>query len=384
MIPSSYSFMHKTKVFYGALALEQIPPELDQIPARNPLVITEPKTEKKAVRALAGAFARTSAPITVFDQTPEIVDETAVMEIADIYRKTGCNSILALGGASVIDTAKAVALVLTGKDLAAASGDDNIAGLLPPFFAIPTMAQEKASLTMTLKVGAGTGAHEFASSLLMPRAVFIDSRVMASATGKEVAKSGLAALYRILDAATGPQRNPVSTTFAACALEMLSQNLLKAVRVNSKKLSAVLTAAAMLSEIAASNTTQGVGVALSRALGAAGKVSDDLAGAALVPGLIKLRMKGAEDALSRLLLAMAGPEKYASTPADQRPRAALEAVETLMLKVQASAGLKLTAASLGLTSGMDEIAQAVAADAETLGPETVNKAQVMEILAAAG
>ena len=383
MIPASYSFMHKTKVFYGALALEQIPPELDQIPARTPLVITEPKTEKKAVRALAGAFARTSAPITVFDQTPDLVEEPAIREIADIYRKTGCNSILALGGASVIDTAKAVAVAVTGRDLAAASKENNIAGPLPPFFAIPTMAQEKASLTMTVKVGAGTGAHEFTSPLLMPRAVFIDSRVMVSATGKEVAKSGLAALYRIVDAATGPQQNPVSATFAACALEMLSANLLKAVRVNSKKLSAVLTAAGMLSEIAASNTTQGVGVALSRAVGAACKESEDLAGAALVTGLIKLRMKGAEDALSRLLLAMAGPEKYAATPADQRPRAALEAVETLMLKVQASAGLKLTLASLGLTSGRDEIAQAVAADTETLGPETVNQAQVMEILAAA-
>ncbi|MDY6831750.1 MAG: iron-containing alcohol dehydrogenase [Thermodesulfobacteriota bacterium] len=383
MIPASYSFMHKTKVFYGALALEQIPPELDQIPARTPLVITEPKTEKKAIRALAGAFARTAAPITVFDQTPDLVEETAIREIADIYKKTGCNSILALGGASVIDTAKAVAVVVTGKELAAASGDDNIAGPLPPFFAIPTMAQETASLIGRLKVRTGTGTLEFASSLLMPRGVFIDSRVMASATGKEVAKSGLAALYRIVDAATGPQQNPVSTTFAACALEMLSANLLKAVRLNSKKQSAILTAAAMLSEIAASNTTQGVGLALSRAVGAAGKVSEDLAGAALVPGLIKLRMKGAGDALSRLLLAMEGPEKYAATAADQRPRAALEALETLMLKVQASAGLKLTAASLGLATGRDEIAKAVAADTDTLGPETVSQAQVAEILAAA-
>jgi len=382
-MPSSYSFMHKTKVFYGALALEQIPPELDQIPARNLLVITGEKTEKSAIRALAGAFARTAAPITVFDHAPDTVEETAVNEIADIFKKTGCNSILALGNAAVVDTARAVAVALANNGLAGVTGDNKIAGPLPPFYAIPTMAQEKASLTMTLKVGTGAGAHEFTSPLLMPRAVFIDSRVMAPASGKEVAKSGLAALYRIVEAATGPQQNPVSTTFAACALEMLAQNLPKAVRINSKKLSAVLTAAGMLSEIAASNTTQGVGLALSKAVGAAGNIPEDLAGAALLPGLIKLRAKSAEDTLSRLLLALAGPEKYAATPAAGRPQAALDAIVELMLKVKASGGLKLTLASLGLTSGLDQIAQAVAADADTLGPESVTQAQVMEILAAA-
>ncbi|MFZ5562579.1 MAG: iron-containing alcohol dehydrogenase [Thermodesulfobacteriota bacterium] len=383
MIPASYSFMHKTKVFYGALALEQIPPELDQIPARIPLVIAGEKTEKRAIRALAGAFARTAAPITVFDHAPDTVEETTVNEIVDIYKKTGCNSILALGNASVIDTARAAAVVLAGNGLAGVTGENKIAGPLPPFFAIPTMAQEKPSLTMTLKVGTGTGAREMVSPLLMPRAVFVDSRAMASASGKDVAKSGLAALYRIVEAATGPQRNPVSTTFAACALEMLAQTLLKAVRVNSAKVSAVVTAAGVMSEIAASNTTQGAGPALSKAVGAACKVPADLAGAALIPGLIKLRAKGAEDSLSRLLLAMAGPEKYAATPAAGRAQAAIEAIENLILKVNASAGLKLTMASLGLASGVNEIAQAVAADTRTLGPETLTQAQVMEILAAA-
>jgi alcohol dehydrogenase class IV len=375
--------MHKTKVFYGALALEQLPPELDQVPARNPLVITDGQTEKSAIRALAGAFARTAAPITVFDHTPETVEEAVIKEIAGIYRETGCNSILALGGTAVMDTARGAAVALANKTLADVTGDNKITGPLPPFYAIPTMAQEKASLSMSLKVRAGAGVHEFISPLLMPRAVFIDARVMASASDKAVARSGLAALYRIVEAATGPQQNPVSTTFAACALEMLAENLLKAVRVNSKKLSAILTGAGVLSEIAASNTTEGAGTALARAVGSACKVSEELAGAVLLPGLIRLRMKSSPDALSRLLLAMVGPEKYAATPASGRPQAALEAVEKLMLKVKASAGLKLTLSSLGLPSGMEQIAQAVAADAKTLGPETVTQAQVLELLAAA-
>lgn len=383
MIPSAYSFVHKTKVFYGALALEQLPPELDQVPARHPLVITDSRTEKRAIRALAGAFARTAAPITVFDQTPDTVEEAAINEIVAIYRETGCNSILALGGTTVIDTAKGVAVALANNGLAGAAGDNKMTGHLPPLYAIPTMAQEKASLTMFLKVRSGAGTYEFISPLLMPRAVFIDSRVMSSASGKEVAKSGLAALYRIVEAATGPQRNPMSTTFAACALEMLAANLLKAVRVNSGKLSAALTGAAVLSEIAASNTTEGVGTALARAVGSACKVSDELAGAVLLPGLIKLRMKSAADALSRLLLAMVGPEKYAATPAPGRPQAALDAIVELMLKVKASGGLKLSLASLGMAAGQEQIAQAVAADAKALGAESTTQAQVLEILATA-
>ncbi|OQX62577.1 MAG: hypothetical protein B5M56_06030 [Desulfococcus sp. 4484_241] len=385
MIPSFYSFVHKSKVFYGTLSLEQIPGELSRIPATRPLVITDKKTEPGIIRALAGAFARMPDSLTVFDNVSLLVDEEGIKEIAEVYRESGCNSILALGGSRVIDMARgaAAAVTLGGDSLVSLAGKDKVEGPLPPLYAIPTMVQTRSALGMDLVLSSGSGSYRIVSPLLMPRGVFIDKRAMTFASGREVARGALASLFRAVEAATGPEGNPVSVAFSATSVRMLSENLPKAVTVNSKKVQAGATCACVFSEIAVSNTTSGVGLAVADAVHKVCGVPRDLAGAVILPGLLRLRAETAKDAMERLLLAAAGADEFSSTSSSGRVTAAVKVLCDMADNIARSGNMTLSLTSMGLPSGYEEIAKQVVDNAEALGNETVSYEQVLDILKSA-
>ena len=52
-------------------------------------------------------------PLTIFDGTPENPTQMAVEEAVAMYQEAGCDGVVALGGGSSMDLAKAVALAVT-------------------------------------------------------------------------------------------------------------------------------------------------------------------------------------------------------------------------------------------------------------------------------
>ncbi|MDY6822385.1 MAG: iron-containing alcohol dehydrogenase [Thermodesulfobacteriota bacterium] len=388
MIPSYYTFVHKSKLINGKLALEQIPPALDQVSARNPLLITDATTSRSMLKTVASAFARTANPITVYDRVPAAVDESVIREIADVYHETASNAILALGGNTVIDTAKGVNVAVSqpGVNFADIQGYDTISGPLRPFFAIPTMVQARACINMSMKVASGTQAYAMLSPMLMPSAAVVDPRMMLPGSRLAIAAGIAATLFRAVESATGPQQNPVSKAFAYCALDLLKDDLGKVLKNNGEgALLAGITSANVLADVALSNTTQGLGFAIARAVTGGGATPGDAAVGMMLPELMKYRIEnnGSVDTTARLLLALVGPDQYSETPADKRPEAALEAVGAFIRRIQKAGGKELTMAGMGVESRLDEIAGAVVDNTDRLGGETVSREQVMTILKSA-
>jgi len=99
---------------FGALAL--LPGELKRLGVTCPLVVTD-----RGV-ASAGLLARVLEAIgsgfnaQVWDGTPANPTEDAVMAAAQVYRDRGCDGLVAVGGGSSIDLAKAVGLIATHSE----------------------------------------------------------------------------------------------------------------------------------------------------------------------------------------------------------------------------------------------------------------------------
>src|SRR5690606_15951932 len=137
-----FEFFCPVKIVAGAAALEHVPYELASIGATKPLVITD-----KGVRAAglvdvvldALAHAGSATP-PVYDDVPPDSGTDIVAAIAQVYRSRGCDSLIALGGGSVIDTAKAVNILVSegGDDLRAYSGTGVVKRRLRPLFVMPT------------------------------------------------------------------------------------------------------------------------------------------------------------------------------------------------------------------------------------------------------
>lgn len=388
MIPSYYAFVHKSKLINGKLALEQIPHELDQVPARNPLVITDTYTSRAMVKSLVAAFSRTANPITIYDRVPATVDASVIRDIADVYHEAGCNALLAVGGNTVIDTAKGVNVAVShpGVDFNDIQGYDTVSGPLRPFLAIPTMVQTRAAINMSLKVNNGTDSCAILSPLLMPSAVVVDPRMMVACSRRDMAAGVAATIFRAVEAATGPQQNPVSKAFAYCALDLMREDVGKVLKNSKKgKLMANITSASVLADVALSNTTQGLGFAISQVVTASSNTPGDVAAGMILPALLRYRVadNGSDDTTARLLLALVGPDQYAATPAEKRSGAAIDAVASFVRRIQDAGGKDLTMNGMGIDSRFEDIAGAVTGDTDRLGGETVNREQVMTILKSA-
>ena len=93
------------------------------------------------VTELAVALGNEHAP-TIYDGTPENPTQAAVEEAAAMYREAGCDGVVAFGGGSSMDLAKAVALAVTHEgdllEYTAGLGGTAKIGPVAPLVAVPT------------------------------------------------------------------------------------------------------------------------------------------------------------------------------------------------------------------------------------------------------
>ena len=110
-----YEFFCPVKVIAGKAALEHIPYELTGLAAKRPMIVTD-----KGVRA-AGLLEPVIAAceesgleiVSIYDDVPPDSSTSVVKDIASVYRKEKCDSIIAVGGGSAIDTGKAVNILVS-------------------------------------------------------------------------------------------------------------------------------------------------------------------------------------------------------------------------------------------------------------------------------
>ncbi len=105
-----YDFFCPVKLLAGEQALEQLASELASLGARRPLLLTDKGVNATGLATLlANVLAEGELPVAaIWDEIPADSSTAVVERIAKRYRELDCDSLVALGGGSVIDTAKAV------------------------------------------------------------------------------------------------------------------------------------------------------------------------------------------------------------------------------------------------------------------------------------
>ncbi len=137
---STFSF--PTTILYGPGAVDTLPAELDARKMRRPLLVTDRGLARSGIAEKVQALAAAASIFSEVDPNPS---ERNVMDGLAFFKEHDCDSVVALGGGSVIDAAKAIRLKAT-HPLELAEYDDNIGGgakihaNLPPSIAIPTTA----------------------------------------------------------------------------------------------------------------------------------------------------------------------------------------------------------------------------------------------------
>jgi alcohol dehydrogenase class IV len=196
------------------------------------LMVTDPGIEhtgwpEKIWKALAG---REIEAITFDDVEPNPRAST-VDRLADWAREEGASLVLAIGGGSVLDAAKAAAMLIpNGGSATDYEGRNRYEKAPLPFIAVPTTCGTGSEVTWVsvLTVEERQAKISVKGETMFPDWAIVDPELLRTLPGRLVAWTGADALTHALEATTSRVANPISDALAATAISLLLRYLRRA------------------------------------------------------------------------------------------------------------------------------------------------------------
>jgi 4-hydroxybutyrate dehydrogenase len=266
------------------------------------------------VAAVVGPLAR---PAAIFSEIHANPTEADVLAGLDRYRHKNCDGVVAIGGGSAIDAAKAIRLLvshpgrLADYDLTR-GGQDRIKASMPPMVAIPTTAGTgceagRGTLIQLPETGRKTIA---LSNYLLPSSAICDPELTRSLSPILTAGTGMDAFTHCVESYLSTTFHPMCDGIAVEGLRYISKGLETAVRDGSNV--EARTAMMMGALLGGISFHKGLGVvhSLSHALGSEGRVHHGTINAILLSHALRFNRDAAgprmADLAGRLGLGRAG------------------------------------------------------------------------------
>lgn len=224
-----------THIHIGADSLLQLKSECERIGILRPLIVSD-----KGVVA-TGIVERVTATLpgmscTLFDDTPSNPTEAMARRAADLYRDAGCDGLIAVGGGSSIDLAKAAAILATHpgelKTYATIEGGGpRITEAALPLIAVPTTAGTGSEVArgaiVILNDGRKLGFHSWN---LLPRSAICDPMLTLGLPPYLTAATGMDAIAHCVETFLSAAFNPPADGIALDGLERAWSSIEKATR----------------------------------------------------------------------------------------------------------------------------------------------------------
>ncbi|WP_421196318.1 iron-containing alcohol dehydrogenase [Aeromonas jandaei] len=331
-----YDFFCPVKLLAGEQALEQLASELASLGARRPLLLTDKGVNATGLATLlANVLAEGELPVAaIWDEIPADSSTAMVERIAKRYAELDCDSLVALGGGSVIDTAKAANILASmgGEHLLDYSGAGCLTRPLKPLAVVPTTAGTGSEVTLVavIKDEASGRKVPFTSPFLLPQLAVLDPRLTQGLPLNITAATAMDAMTHAIEAFIGTAKNPVSDALALMAVEKIANALPLILNdPQNKQLRLQLAEGSTLAGMAFSNSMVGLVHALGHSLGARCHLPHGLCMNLFLPTVLDYNRPEVDSELARLLLPLVGAERFAATPAHLRAEATITAIRTL-------------------------------------------------------
>lgn len=314
------AFIHRTpasRVVFGPGCIATLADELQPLRLRRPLVISGPRTAASALHEAVRA-ALHQQPCVWFNEVPVHSSVTVVAQLVALVHREGVDGIVAVGGGSASDTAKATALWLAeGGQL-----EDHASRFTPPdALFIPELRQPKlpivavpstasaAEVTPSLGVRTPDG-HKllFTDPQLAARLILIDPQANLCVPAPLMLATGMNGLAHCLEGLYSKVRTPVSAALALHGTALFFRAL-PAVAEAPQDIGARgdLLAAAHLSGQVLLNARTCLHHAICHALGAAAGIGHGDANAVLLPAAIAFNAEAAAPPLAAAARAIGMP-----------------------------------------------------------------------------
>lgn len=346
-------FYFPTQLFSGAGCIRQLPQFLSG-GLRILMVTDENLLRTEAAARILALIKSAGAAAVIFSDVMPNPELSMVYRAVSLCRSNEIGAVLSLGGGSVMDTGKAVAMLAAQPDPIARFAESGLKPACPsiPHYAVPTTCGTGAEASSVAVISYGNTKRGLWADSLFPTAAFADPELLASLPERILTETAMDALSHALESFIGKERQGILQALGLEAARMIFLSL-QAARAGDPEARANLCEAASMAGIAMGQSGTGMVHAMSDQLGEQFHLSHGAGIAVLLPHCLRFNLPAAQDQLARFADAV-GIAK--SQPEETRASAAVDALEALCRNCGIPARLQDCAASDEQISAMAQSA----------------------------
>ncbi len=309
-----YQFVAPTRVVAGYDLIGGIGFEFAKEGAKRVLIVTDQVLRSTGLvdRVISGVTDGGLEVAGIVDDVPQDSDAGVVMRTAEAAHEHGADSILAVGGGSVMDTAKVANVIFVhGGDPRGWEGyfglprEDDGEGRpqqLAPLACIPTTAGtgSEVSFVAVVKDRAAHVKFQIGDLPMYPRLALLDPESTRTLPVALAASTGMDAMTHAIEGYVSSEWNPHSDAYAMAALRLLRDNLHQAIEHPEDDVArGNMLIAANLAIQPTSSSAIGIAHSMSHACGAHCDVPHGVANAINLPWVIEFNASGGEAIAAR-------------------------------------------------------------------------------------
>lgn len=224
-----FSFKIPQNIEFGMGSLKKLPDILKENHSKHIFLISGHSLERigvvKKVRDIieAGGLKCTTYLEVIPNPTVDIVNEATAL-----YKECKATSIIALGGGSNMDVAKAVGILASyGGSITEYEGSHKVPGPIVPMIAIPTTAGTGSEVTAAAVITDEARNYKLSvfSYEILPKYAVLDPELIMTSPASIAASCGVDALVHAMEAYVSNNASPFSDAMAEKAMELIGGNL---------------------------------------------------------------------------------------------------------------------------------------------------------------
>ncbi len=305
-IASHFIPFPEPKLIEGSNSLNKVPSILKDHKKIHPLIVSGKTISRLGLfNPLLDSLKAAGIEFTIFDETiPNPTFE--VVEKAYLkYKENDCDSIIAFGGGSTIDAAKAIGVkaIYPSRDLSSFKKILSVHHKTPFLIAIPTTAGTGSEATVAAVLIDSKTKDKFSINdpVLIPDVAILDDTLLSNLPSKTIAETGMDALTHALEAYIGRSSTIKTNEYALTALKLIQNYLYDFYSDHTNEIArANMQKASYLAGVSFTKAYIGYVHALAHALGGYYNISHGLANAILLPYVLEAYDKKAYRRLAEI------------------------------------------------------------------------------------
>ena len=304
----SYRFLTPPMIYYGIGTLESACDKLAKI-GNKPLVITDKiMTDIGYADRVVNYLKKQMLEISLFNEVNTEPTDHYVDKGTNLFKENHCDFVIALGGGSPIDTAKAISLMVSNPgEIQDYMGLGKVKQNGPPIVAIPTTSGTGSEVTQfTIITDTKKDVKMLiGSEYLIPKIAINDPALTMSVPPNITAATGIDALTHAIEAYTSRRHQPLADIFALSSIKRISKYLRRAwANGDDEEARSEMMLAAMEAGIAFNNSSVTIVHGMSRPLGALFHVPHGISNAVLLPACLEYAIMGLPERFADIAKAM--------------------------------------------------------------------------------